>query len=131
MLEDVLETKFYLGMKKLHMGVQLSLRIKPTCIRIRYYGTDSLFHRYLFSIRIKQSFWDMANSRLGIGTNNPTQTLEVNGSINRWCVVSNSSVGVLSNTDLISLSNNNVTINGTLTTTGAITTHQQLIQLME
>jgi len=67
-------------------------------------------------------FWDDTNLRLGINTTNPTQTLDVNGSgLIGNVLLSNSSIGILSDTDLISLGNSSVTINGTLTTTGAIT----------
>ena len=68
-------------------------------------------------------FWNNTLSRLGIGTTNPSQALEVVGSGLVGGIVlgeSSNSIGIVGDNNLLTLSNNSLTINGTLQT-GAIT----------
>ena len=69
-------------------------------------------------------FWDIADSRLGIGTSDPDYTLHVNGSGLIGTILlsdSGNTIGIETDTNLINLSNNLVTIDGNLTTSGYIT----------
>jgi len=66
-------------------------------------------------------YWDDNYLRLGISNTNPQYTLDVGGPGRIGDILlSSSSLGLTSDTDLIELENNAVTINGALTTTGAI-----------
>jgi len=67
-------------------------------------------------------FWDISNSRLGIGTTSPSRILEVAGEgLIGGVILGSENIGIVSKTDLINLLSSGVTINGSLTTTGPIT----------
>ena len=61
-------------------------------------------------------FIDQSTGNVGIGTTGPGYTLEVNGStLAGGVLLSSSDVGLTSDTDLLSLANNALTVNGTVT----------------
>ena len=71
-------------------------------------------------------FWDIANSRLGlgIGTSNPDYTLHVNGTGLIGTILlgdSGNTIGIETDSNLITLSNDLVNIEGNVNTTGYIT----------